>query len=63
MLTVDTVWVMQKIEAMRRDQLVCDDAGMAEQLSAMPTSPGAFLGIRGPRAGKAHALPDAKRRR
>lgn len=53
---------MQKIEAMRRDQLVSDDAGMAEQLSAMPTSPGAFLGIRGPRAGKG-ALPDAKRRR
>ena len=58
----DAVWVMQKIEAMRRDQLVSDDAGMAEQMSAMPTSPGAFLGIRGPRAGKG-ALPDAKRRR
>lgn len=53
---------VKKIEAMRRDQLVSDDAGMVEQLTAVPTSPGAFLGIRGPRAGKG-ALPDAKRRR
>jgi hypothetical protein len=51
---------MQKIESMRRDQLVSDDAGMTEQLSAIPTSPGTFLS-RVPRAGK--GLPEAKRRR